>query len=186
MGEDKRFLLVGQQTLFERSCAVLRQQFEHICVVIAQDSPMLQTEIAVVRDLIPDCGSLGGLYTGLRQAKTPHVFLAACDMPFIDPGLVRYMVALRDEADVVWAQWRGQLQPTHAVYSRSCLPVLEEMVNRRALRIQDIGAHSALRVRLVTEDEVRRIDSEGRSFLNVNTSADLDAARTFYADSAGQ
>lgn len=186
MGEDKRFLLVGEQTLFERSCAVLRQQFEPICIVIAQDSPLLQTDMAMVRDLIPDRGSLGGLYTGLWHAKTPHVFLAACDMPFIDPGLVRYMVALRGEADVVWACWRDHLQPTHAIYSRRCLPVLEEMVNRCELRIQDMGAHPSLRVRLVTEEEVRRIDPEGRSFLNINTSADLDAARTLYADSAGQ
>jgi molybdopterin-guanine dinucleotide biosynthesis protein A len=159
--------------------------FEQVCVVIAQDSSPLQAAVPVIRDRIPNCGSLGGLYTGLRQAKTQHVFLAACDMPFIHPGLVKHMVALREEADVVWASWRDQLQPTHAVYGQRCLPVLEEMVNRRELKIQDMRAHSSLRVRLVTEDEVRRIDPEGRSFLNINTPSDLEAARTLYADSGG-
>ena len=37
MGEDKRFILVGRRTLFERSCAVLCELFEQVCVVIAQD-----------------------------------------------------------------------------------------------------------------------------------------------------
>jgi molybdenum cofactor guanylyltransferase len=184
MGEDKRFMLVGQRTLFERSCAVLRQLFDQVCVVIAQDSPALQTEVPVVRDLIPDCGSLGGLYTGLRLAKTQHIFLAACDMPFIHTGLVRHLIGLRDDADVVLASWNNQLQPTHAVYSRDCLPVLEELIHRRELKIQNMIAHPLLRARLVTEAEVRRIDFEGRSFLNINTPSDLEAARLLYADSA--
>ena len=66
MGEDKRFILLGQRTLFERTCTVLSELFEQVCVVIAQDSPLLQAGVPVVRDLIPGCGSLGGLYTGLR------------------------------------------------------------------------------------------------------------------------
>jgi molybdopterin-guanine dinucleotide biosynthesis protein A len=69
MGEDKRFIRVGQETLFDRSLTVLREVFEAVCVVIAQDSPPLQADVPVVRDLIPDSGSLGGLYTGLRLAK---------------------------------------------------------------------------------------------------------------------
>ena len=49
MGEDKRFILVGQRTLFERSCAVLCELFEQVCVVIAQDSPSLQANVPVIR-----------------------------------------------------------------------------------------------------------------------------------------
>ena len=52
MGEDKRFILVGQRTLFERSCAVLCDVFEHVCVVIAQDSQSLEANLPVVRDLL--------------------------------------------------------------------------------------------------------------------------------------
>lgn len=185
MGEDKRFLLVGEQTLLERSCAVLRQLFEQVCIVIAQDSPPMQTEVPVTRDLIPDRGSLGGLYTGLRQAGTHHIFLAACDMPFIHGGLVRHLIALKEDAAVVLARWKNQLQPTHAVYSRDCLPVLEELMERRELKLQSLIAHPSLRVRVVTEVEVGRIDVEGRSFLNINTPSDLEVARSLYADSAG-
>lgn len=184
MGEDKRFLHVGQQTLFERSCSVLCQLYEQVCVVIAQDSPSLQAEVPVVRDLIPDCGSLGGLYTGLRWAKTQHIFLAACDMPFLDQDVIRYMIRLKDQADLVISRWETLLQPTHAVYGRDCLPVIEQMINLHNRKIQSMISHPALRVRVVTEREIRQIDHDGRSMFNINTQADLERARS--VDDAGR
>ena len=178
MGEDKRFILVGQQTLFDRSCAVLRELFSQVCVVIAQDSPSLQADVSVVRDLIPDCGSLGGLYTGLRLAKTQHIFLAACDMPFLNPDVIRHMVRLKDPADIVISQWATRLQPTHAVYSRNCLPVIEEMMTLHNRKIHSMIGHPALRVCLVSETEIRQIDQDGRSMFNINTPTDLEQARS--------
>ncbi|TKS59794.1 MAG: molybdenum cofactor guanylyltransferase [Nitrospira sp.] len=181
MGEDKRYLHVGERTLFERSLAVLRSLFQNILVVIAQDSPPLQADVPVIRDLIPDCGSLGGLYTGLRQASTEHIFVVGCDMPFLNPQAVRYVIALKDNADIVMAQRKNGLQPMHALYGRRCLPVLEEMVRTHHLKIQDIVVNPSLNVRLIKEAELSRIDPEGRSFLNVNTPSDLEAARRLHA-----
>lgn len=182
MGVDKRFLAVGEETLLERSCHVLCETFTRVCVVIAQDSQPLEAQIPVIRDLVPSCGSLGGLYTGLRQATTRHIFLAACDMPFIHAGLVQHMVGKKDQADVVLAYWNGRPQPTHALYSRNCLQAVEELISRGDLKIQRLIANPVLRVALITEDEIRRIDPEGRSFLNVNTPSDLDRARFLYGD----
>ena len=180
MGEDKRFILVGQRTLFERSCAVLCELFEQVCVVIAQDSPSLQTDVPVVRDLIPDCGSLGGLYTGLRLAKTQHIFLAACDMPFLNPDVIRYMVHLKDQADIVISRWVTRLQPTHAVYGRNCLPVIEEMMKFHNRKIHGMIGHPALRVSFITEREIQQIDHDGRSMFNINTPSDLEHARSVH------
>lgn len=185
MGEDKRFILVGRRTLFERSCAVLCELFEQVCVVIAQDSPSFQAEVPVVRDLIPDCGSLGGLYTGLRMAKTQHIFLAACDMPFLNPDVIRYMVRLKDQADIVISRWATRLQPTHAVYGRDCLPVIEEMMNLHNRKIHSMIDHPALRVRLIAEREIRQIDHDGRSMFNINTPSDLEQARSVHDPGRG-
>ncbi len=180
MGEDKRFVLVGQRTLFERSCAVLCELFEQVYVVIAQDGPSLRAEVPVVRDLVPDCGSLGGLYTGLQLTQTQHIFLAACDMPFLNPDVIRYLVHLKDQADIVISRWASCLQPTHAVYGRGCLPVLEDMMKLHNRKIQSMIAHPALRVRVIAETEIRQIDHDGCSMLNVNTPADLEDARSVH------
>lgn len=185
MGEDKRFVLIGQRTLLERSCAVLCEVFEQVYVVIAQDSPMLRAEVPVVRDLVPDCGSLGGLYTGLQLAQTQHIFLAACDMPFLNPNVIRHLVGLKDQADIVICQWASRLQPTHAVYSRNCLSILEEMINLDNRKIQSMVAHPALRVHVITEMEIREIDHDGCSMFNINTPADLERARSVHNAGTG-
>ncbi len=177
MGEDKRFLYVGERTLLDRSCAALQEIFEQVYVVVAQDSPTLQTEVPIIRDLIANCGSLGGLYTGLRQAKTEYIFLTACDMPFLNSRLIRYFVSLKCDKDVVIGRWRSRLHPTHALYGQRCCSVIEEMLHGNYLQIQGLMANSSLRVRVVEENELEEIDREGRSFFNVNTPSDLIMAR---------
>ena len=184
MGEDKRFLQVGDVSLFERSLAVLRSVVQDVLVVVAQDSAPFRADVPVIRDLVPDCGSLGGLYTGLKEASAPYVFVVACDMPFLNPRAVQYVIDLRKQADVVMARLNEGLQPMHACYSQRCLPVMEAMVKAGELKIQKIVKHPDLTVRFITEVELGQIDPEGRSFLNINTPSDLEAARMLYARSA--
>jgi molybdopterin-guanine dinucleotide biosynthesis protein A len=181
MGEDKRHLVVGEQTLLERGLAVLHSFFQEVLVVIAQDSPPLGVDARVVRDLVPDCGSLGGLYSGLMQATTPWVFVVACDMPFLNQAVIAQFTSRRATADIVMAKLDARLQPMHALYGKQCLPVLEQMIRARQLKIQEITSQSSLRVCYVTEADLLTIDPSGRSFYNVNTLADLEAARSLLA-----
>ena len=180
MGLDKRFLLVGGQQLYDRSLAVLRSVFQEVRIVIAQDSPPMAADVPVLRDLVPDSGTLGGIFTGLQEAGTAYVFVVACDMPFLNAGVIRYLVSLKDQADAVIVRLHHGVQPTHAVYSRLCLPVFEEMVRTGRLRVQECISHPSMKVRLVEYEELREIDPEGHSFLNVNTPADLERVRSLH------
>ena len=58
---------------------------------------------------------------------------------------------------------------------------MEQMILARQLKIQEMVSHASLRVRYVTEADLLTIDPSGRSFLNVNTPADLEVARSFQA-----
>jgi molybdopterin-guanine dinucleotide biosynthesis protein A len=178
MGEDKRYLVVGEQTLLERGLGVIRSIFQEVLIVIAQDSPPLDVDAKVVRDLLPDCGSLGGLYTGLMQATTPWVFVVACDMPFLDQAVIDQFTSRRATADIVMAKLDARLHPMHALYGKRCLPALEQMIQARQLKIQEIVSQPSLRVQYVTEAELLTIDPSWRSFQNVNTPSDLEAARS--------
>ena len=178
MGEDKRYLVVGEQTLLDRGLAVLRSIFQEVLVVIAQDSPPLDINARVVRDLVADCGSLGGVYTGLTQAATPCIFVAACDMPFLDQTVIAQFTSQRATADIVMAKLAARLHPMHALYGKGCLPAMEQMILARQLKIQDLVSHASLRVRYVTEADLLTIDPSWRSFHNVNTPADLAVARS--------
>lgn len=183
MGEDKRYLIVGEQTLLERGLAVLRSIFQEVVVVIAQDSPALEVDARIVRDLVPDCGSLGGLYTGLTAATTPYIFVVACDMPFLDQAVISQFTSRRTSTDIAMAKFAGRLHPMHALYSKRCLPAIEQMVSARQLKIQEIVSCKSLRIQYVTETDLIGLDPSGRSFQNVNTPADLEVARSLLAQS---
>ena len=178
MGEDKRYLVMGGETLLERGLGVLRSVFQEVLVVIAQDSPPVGVDARVVKDLVPECGSLGGLYTGLMQATTPYIFVVACDMPFLDQAVIAQFTSRRATADIVMAKLAARLHPMHALYGKRCLPVLEQMIQARQLKIQEVVSHASLRVQYVTETDLSSIDPSGRSFQNVNTPADFEAARS--------
>ena len=178
MGEDKRYLVMGGETLLERGLGVLRSVFQEVLVVIAQDSPPVGVDAKVVRDLVSECGSLGGLYTGLMQATTPYIFVVACDMPFLDQAVIAQFTSRRATADIVMAKLAARLHPMHALYGKRCLPVLEQMIQARQLKIQEVVSHASLRVQYVTETDLSSIDPSGRSFQNVNTPADFEAARS--------
>ncbi|MDH4082032.1 MAG: molybdenum cofactor guanylyltransferase [Nitrospira sp.] len=184
MGRDKRFLSIGGQTLLERGLCAMCALFQRVCVVIGQDSLSPPVEVPVFRDVVPDCGSLGGLYTGLCEASTSYIFVAACDMPFLNANLVKYMIGLKEEADIVVASWKTRLQPTHAIYSKRCMASFEDMIRRQDVKIQAVFQQPSLSVRFMTENEVSQIDPEGRSFININNPADLEAARLLHGDPA--
>jgi molybdenum cofactor guanylyltransferase len=178
MGEDKRHLVVGEQTLLERGLHVLRSVFQEVLVVVAQNSPPLGIDARVVQDLVPDRGSLGGLYTGLVQAANPWVFVVACDMPFLNPAVIAQFTSRRGIADIAMAKLGTRLQPMHALYGKRCLPVMEQMIRARQLKIQEMVSYASIRVQYVTEADLLTVDPSGRSFYNVNTPEDLEVARS--------
>ena len=178
MGVDKRFLELGDVTLLQRALSSMERVFSEILIAVAEPTPEISgLGHRVVTDLIPHCASLGGLYTGLFYARQSRVFVAACDMPFLDPRVMKFVMDFDAEADVIMAKLSHGLQPVHAVYSKRCLPYLEAMAKEGNLKVQEIVENRDLSVRLISEDEVRPVDPQFRSFMNINTTADLEFAR---------
>lgn len=182
MGQDKRWLEVGGRPLFHRVLSALEGLFQDILIVVAEPLPQLEgITHRVVTDLIPNCATLGGLYTGLSCAGSRRIFAVGCDMPFLSPKAITQMTALDRQADVVMAELATGLQPLHAVYSKACLPHMERMAKAGQLKVQELVQAPGLSVRIVTERDVRAADPEGLSFLNVNTPADIEFVRKLLA-----
>src|SRR2546425_12689406 len=96
--------------------------------------------VKVVVDLIPGRATLGGLYTGLHFASHDRVFAAASDMPWLSPAAIRVVLDQALSGDIVIPDLAGKLQPMHAAYAKTCLPVLRSLVE--AGRLKEIGRAS--------------------------------------------
>lgn len=182
MGQDKRFMKLGGRTLLDLVLRGLEASFEEVMVVLAEPVPELPVSPhKVIYDAIPNAGSFGGLYTGLRHATTSRSFVIACDMPFLNPEFIHHLVDLEQTADVVMARLSTGLQPMHAVYSQRCLPIMEEMAGNNDLKIQNLAYRSSLKVRFVEEPEIAEYDPRFLSFQNINTRAEFDRAESLLA-----
>lgn len=98
--------------------------------------------IEFLEDDLPDQGPLGGIITVLRRASSP-VLVLACDLAFLETDAVVWLIQHWEEAEdaaiLVAAHdslERGrQLEPLFAIYSPTCLPVAERLLQegRRSL-----------------------------------------------------
>lgn len=132
-------------------------------------------ELRFAVDIFPNRGPLGGIYTGLTASTSVKNLVVACDMPFLNVDLLNYMVAGADGYDIVVPRFKIGTENLHAVYSKRCLPCIEELLKKNELKIFKL--HSELKVRYVEEAEIDRFDPDHLSFLNVNTEADLKKAK---------
>jgi len=176
MGQNKALLDIGGKKLIERVVQALSVVTDAILIVANDAEPYRFLNLPVIPDIEKGYGPLMGLYSGLKAVRSELAVLAAVDMPFLSPDFLRYLLALALDYDVVVPNAYDRLHPLCAVYRRaSCLPAIEQTIARGQRRL--IAFHSQVRVRKVSEAEMRRIDPDLRTLMNVNTPEDLTRAR---------
>ena len=177
LGRDKSLLEIEGQPLLVRTVHTLTALSDDLIVVTnaPERYAPLGLPVRFVADEKPGVGSLMGLYSGLKAAHHPYALVVACDMPFLNPALLRYLLSLTAGYDIVIPRRDGLAEPLHAVYSRACLPAMDRVL--RQGRRQIIAFFDQVRVRWVEESEIAPFDSQGFSFLNINTPQDWARVR---------
>lgn len=130
-------------------------------------------------DETPDQGPLAGIARGLDGIEADVTFVAACDMPGIQPAVVEHLFDLIEGVDAVVPRTNGEwLQPMHAVYRTEPMRV----ATRKALDEGDrriVHALDRLSVQELPEEELTRIGSL-KTLENLNTFEEFkEAERRF-------
>lgn len=172
MGSNKAFLKVGGERLIDRTTGIFKQIFDEIILVTNSPLDYLDHDGIIATDIIKDKGALGGIYTGIFFASSEHVFISACDMPFLNISFIKHMAECAHGYDIVVPRSVDGLQPLHAVYSKKCLPLMKKLIDRNQLKIT--GFFRGLKTLEITEDVIKSFDPEGRMFINVNTRGDFE------------
>lgn len=175
MGRDKAFLELDGRPLIE----IVIERMASVCVevlIVAGDTrPYAGLGLPVVADRFQGVGVLGGLHAGLEAAAHDLTLAVGCDMPFLNPDLLRAFVGWAEGFDVVLLRQGEQVEPLHGAYRRTCLPAMETAIRARRRRI--ISFFPQVRVRYLTADDVIHFDPDLRSFRNVNTPKEWEALR---------
>jgi molybdopterin-guanine dinucleotide biosynthesis protein A len=129
--------------------------------------------VRCITDIRKGIGPIGGLHAGTEAAEGDLLFVAACDMPCINPDVVARLFELIDGYDAAIPCWNKDMyEPLHAVYRRSAL--LAYLVSHHSLSLRDMVQN--LRVTYVPVHELRTYDPALRTFTNINR---LDELKRF-------
>jgi molybdopterin-guanine dinucleotide biosynthesis protein A len=175
LGTDKSLVNVKGKPLIEQIVGKLARLSDDVLIVTNSPQRYNHLGARLAGDIYPGKGALGGIYSGLRAAANVYSLVVACDMPFLNLNLLRYMILLAREHDVVIPRIGGFSEPLHAIYSKSCLEPIDRLLDRGGLKIIDF--FSEVQVRYVEEDEIDIFDPQHLSLFNVNTPSDLEVMK---------
>jgi molybdopterin-guanine dinucleotide biosynthesis protein A len=177
MGTSKALLPFGPETMLQRVIRLLAGVVSPIVVVAAVDQslPQLPGDVIITRDEQAGRGPLEGLRAGLKALPTDveAAYVTGCDVPLLEPAFVREMLALAKGVDIAVMEIDGLPHPLSAVYRRSVLPHVEDLL--AANRLRPVFLFDRVKTRRVRRNEITA-DPELRTLRNLNTHADYEQA----------
>jgi molybdopterin-guanine dinucleotide biosynthesis protein A len=162
MGRDKALLPFRGGALAQSVAQAVREATGAVTLV-GDPARYAGLGYPVIPDLYPGEGPLGGILTALRNSSADWNLIAACDMPQLDPELLRGLLKTAAESGanaLLPVGPDGRPEPLCALYHRRCL--------------DPMGAAFAVGIRKVTAalETVRTVRlpmAEVSLFQNVNT-----------------
>jgi len=178
MGASKATLPFGDETMVTRVLRLLGEVVRPLVVVasVDQELPLLPETVIVARDRGAGRGPLEGLYCGLAalQGRASAAYVSGCDVPLLVPAFVRKLFSLLERNDAVVPRETSHCHPLSAVYRVEVLGPISEMLARDERRV--ISFFERVATRYVDVDELRDVDPELHSLVNLNNRDDYERA----------
>lgn len=174
MGVPKADLLFRGEPLLARVVDALSAVASFVHVVLGPDQELsvaLPSSVTIVRDATRGEGPVAGLAAGLRASEGERAIVVGCDMPFLDAGLLRWLVAQAGGVDVVIPMVDDRPQYLHSVFRTATHGAIERSFARGVRSLAGI-------VEGLTAHYVFPPEASMRSFTNVNTTDDLRRAES--------
>lgn len=175
MRQDKALLPIGGRSVIERVLDRVVPLSDDVTIITDVPGKYRHLDYRMIGDIFPGKGSLGGIYTAIHAAQYLRCVVVACDMPFLNTDLLRYLAGLAPGFDVVVPRIEEFPETMHAVYGKGCLEPIKSRLLADQLKI--IGFFEDVGVRYVERDDLSRFDPTFRSFININTPTDLERVK---------
>ncbi|GMR03301.1 MAG: molybdenum cofactor guanylyltransferase [Thermodesulfovibrionia bacterium] len=187
----KSFIEINGEKIIERNLKIMQRLFKEILIITNQPEVYLYLGLPLFGDVYDVRGPMTGVLTSLLNASNQWVFISACDMPFINEHLIRDMATKRDNNFAVvpksplpslakgsglsgrLGQKEDYIEPLFAFYSKKLIPYMEKAVVSGKTGLKNIFFNK--RVKYITEEEIKNIDPDARSFINFNTPEDVSS-----------
>ena len=148
MGSNKALLNFGGRPLI----GVLVDRIRPVTnqILISSNDPVCYEflNLPVIPDRYKGQGPLAGLHAAMLWNDCSYYIVLACDLPNLQPPLLFKLVSFAKGYDVAIPRTRdGIAHPLCAVYRRTCLPAVENLLLRGDNKMIEILEESSLSIR---------------------------------------
>ena len=129
--KDKNFIEVIIDTL---------KDFNNIYISVDNINRYENLKYTLIEDEYKEIGPLGGIYSALKKIDSDYIFVVACDMPKVTKDFIKYLMRNLKAEDncLVMKDSKGRIYPLGAIYSKRCLPVIEEMIKNKDYKLVNL------------------------------------------------
>ena len=151
--------------LIERSIDALVEAGASEVIIVGGKPFVAKTkDVRAIEDVYPDEGPLGGLITGLLNARMDQAMVLSNDLMSIDGSTIRRILDFGQLADLAIPMAGGVPQVLTALWKVSCLKVLESAFKSGSRSLKGV---------LGNLDVVEILELDDAKFVNANTQSDI-------------
>jgi len=162
MGTDKAELKLGGKSLLEIAKAKLAE---------------LDLNSSVIRkDIVPRCGPLGGIITGLAQCRAQMILFLPCDMPFVSTNFIRAVITAASRNSHGACAYHGELAGFPLVIHAATETEVVDQHSRKQFSLQKLFRRLDLARKTPADPQ--------RELFNINTEEDYRQAKLLHKQSA--
>lgn len=170
MGRNKALLELGGKRVIERVIDAAQEICSPLFIVSDDAETYRFLNLPVYPDIYKNSGPLGGIHSALHNTTADRVLILSCDLPFVIPEALRYLISNCNEYDAVIFSDGEKLHPLCGVYQKKCQGLVKECIVRKELSIRLFLKQLNMQIVALQTD----LDPEGLLLKNLNTIEDYE------------
>ncbi|WP_215699314.1 molybdopterin-guanine dinucleotide biosynthesis protein B [Clostridium sp. MCC353] len=139
MGGEKKAFLIDEGRPFYQCMADAMPGMKKIYLSVEDKSRYSQLEYPMLEDLYPGIGPMGGILSSLKQCEEEALLVLPCDMPRLSCRFTERLMEVWEREKMpacIYVDKRPQ--PLIGIYSKECVPLMEQMVGEGNYRMSSI------------------------------------------------
>jgi len=172
LGRNKALLPLQGATVIEKVMSEVRSCVKELTIITNSPDEYAHFGYPCCGDSMPGGGPLSGIHAALSHCETEYVLVVSCDIPLVTREIFKKLIAALSGHDIVIFKHK-HFEPLCALYRRTCIPALEDLIAHGEYRIIDLFPTLKVKVLRISSPEV---------FKNINTDADYESVRNASLD----
>ena len=136
MGTDKGIISFNGKAMVQYSIDLANQLSERV-TIISNNLAYKEFGVPVVKDIVPNIGPIGGVYTALKKSNVDNVLVLTVDSPMLQLDLIHELIKAHLQNDVTYLRGLNRIYPLTAIYNKTSLEVIKMQIEQGNFTVRD-------------------------------------------------